>query len=126
MWDFLDKFNAITGFFMFFITGINLFVSWRISNKINSAVDIHRLKLDKKQLKGKINSIIRVIDLEKDVSNENKDKILIFLTELRADFPDIKKLNQKKLIKLIESDDPKYLDVREALVRLITEIERIA
>ncbi|WP_434229488.1 hypothetical protein [Enterococcus casseliflavus] len=125
MWDFLDKFNSITGFFLFFTTLANLFISWKINTKIHSAVDLQRLKVSKDKEIGTLKSIIRKLDVDEKISNESKLNILKCLTDIRATYPDIKKLNQKDFFKKIESDKLDYLKTREKLRRLITEIERL-
>lgn len=126
LWEFLDKFNTATGFVMFFVTLGNLALSLRINKRIHSAVDLQKLKNDKDAEISKVKSLIRLIDLDEKISVENRNRILKFLTELRARYPDIKKLNQKKLLTLVKSEKCDYLQVREKLQRLITEIERIA
>lgn len=125
MWTFLDRFNSITGFILFFVTIINLIISWKINVKINSAVDLQRLKAAKNEEIGNLKSIIRKLDVDEEISKESKVKILKSLTDLRATYPDIKKINQKTLIKKIESDRLDYIKARELIRRLITEIERI-
>lgn len=126
LWVFLDKFNAIIGAIMFFVTLINLFISWKINDRINNAVDLHKLKLYKDKEIGNINAFIRKIKIEQKLSPENKRSIELFLSDLRGDYPDIKKFNQKKLIKEISRDNCNYVKINELLKRLITEIERIA
>lgn len=124
-WGILDKFNAITSAIMFILSIINLIISWKINSKINSAVDLQRLKDSKDEVTGNIEAIIRVLNVESKISDESKSRIQFFLTDLRATYPDIKRLNQKKLLKIIESENVDFLKVREMLRRLITEIERI-
>ncbi|MGM0284870.1 hypothetical protein IGK61_001008 [Enterococcus sp. AZ063] len=125
MWTFLDKFNLLTGFFLFFITLINFCFTWRINRKINSAVDLQRLKLDKEQILGTLDSITRKLEVDERISKESKTRILIVLTDLRASYPDIVKIHKNKLLKRLETDKLNYIETIEQLKRLMTEIERI-
>lgn len=125
MWDFLDKFNQITGFILFFTTLANLCFTWRIDRRINSAVDLQRLKKDKDQLIGKLNSITRKLEIDELISKDSKTKIITSLTDLRASYPDITRIHKNRFLKNIEADKLHYLKAREQIKRLITEIERI-
>ncbi|MGC3434460.1 hypothetical protein [Enterococcus faecalis] len=124
MWEFLDKFNSVIGVGMFIVTGINLFISWKINERINSAVDLHRLKLSKDEEIGQINAFIRIINNKKNLSFDDKENLKFFLSGLKGRYPDIKKLNQKQLIRKLNCKKCNYSNIVELLELLKTQIER--
>lgn len=126
IWEFLDKFNAVTGAIMFFVTLGNLFISWKINARINSAIDLNRLKNDKNIVVGKINAFIRKIEIEKNVSDDDREAIILLLASFQADYPDLKKLHRQKFSNRLQSNNVDYVDIFKELKRLKVEIERMA
>ena len=127
MWVFLDKFNAITGAIAFVITAINLFFSLKINSKINSAVDLQTLKINKDKELGKINAVIRILGIDDSISEETISEVLLLFSDIRTSYPDLKFLNKNKIIKKLQSKNKHKITsfyIREQLLSLKTKIDR--
>ena len=127
LWVFLDKFNAITGVIAFIFTAINLVFSWKINSKINSAVDLQTLKINKDKELGKINAVIRILSIDDFISEETIREVLLLFSDIRTSYPDLKFLNKKKIIKKLQSKSKRKITsfyIREQLLFLKTKIDR--
>lgn len=127
LWVFLDKFNAITGVIAFILTAINLVFSWKINSKINSAVDLQTLKINKDKELGKINAVIRILGIDDSISEETISEVLLLFSDIRTSYPDLKFLNKNKIIKKLQSKNKHKITsfyIREQLSFLKTKIDR--